>query len=274
MALHITSLNSGSNGNCYYVGNKNDAVLVDVGLSCRETEKRMKKLGLDMKTIKAIFVSHEHGDHIKGVSTLANKYGLPVFITGKTAAHGPRLIGHLAKKFTTDEPVSIGSLTITPFVKYHDAIDPHSFMISYAGVNVGVLTDIGRVCSKVTRYFKQCHAVFLESNYDETLLENGKYPIYLKNRIRGGLGHLSNKEALDLFVEHRSPALSHLLLSHLSKENNSPELAAQVFEPFANGTTVVVASRFCASEVYTITASSFLDRDRSIDQPVQLGLFE
>lgn len=97
---------------------------------------------------------------------------------------------------------------------------------------------------------------FLESNYDETLLENGKYPIYLKT-VFAVVWAICRIRALDLFVEHRSPALSHLLLSHLSKENNSPELAAQVFEPFANGTTVVVASRFCASEVYTITASSF-----------------
>ena len=91
MALYFTSLNSGSNGNCYYVGTKTDAVLIDVGLSCRETEKRMKKLGLHMKTVKAIFVSHEHGDHIKGVSTLANKYNIPVYITAKTAKNGPIL---------------------------------------------------------------------------------------------------------------------------------------------------------------------------------------
>jgi len=105
MSLFITSLNSGSNGNCYYVGNHNDAVLIDVGISCRETERRMKKLGLDIKKVKAIFVSHEHGDHIRGVSVLANKYSLPVYITEATAQHGPILIKHLSKKFTANEPV-------------------------------------------------------------------------------------------------------------------------------------------------------------------------
>src|SRR5450631_974468 len=124
MSLFITSLNSGSNGNCYYVGNGREAVLIDAGISCRETEKRMKQLGLSMKNVKAIFVSHEHTDHIKGVSTLANKYSLPVYISGITAKHGPGLIKHLTKTFTANKPVSVGELSVTAFTKQHDAADP------------------------------------------------------------------------------------------------------------------------------------------------------
>ena len=274
MALYITSLNSGSNGNCYYVGNSTDAVLIDVGLSCRETEKRMTKLGLNMSIVKAIFVSHEHGDHIKGVSTLANKYNLPVYITAKTAKNGPRLIGHISKPFTANEPVVIGALQITAFTKFHDAIDPHSFIITYNDITIGVLTDIGKVCKEVIHYFKQCSAVFLEANYDEAMLENGKYPIHLKNRIRGGLGHLSNKEALDLFIEHRSPVLSHLLLAHLSKENNSPEMAAALFEAHANETKIIVASRYQSTAVYKISPSQLQQNEKEYIIPVQLGLFE
>jgi len=274
--LFITSLNSGSNGNCYYVGNDSDAVLIDAGISCRETEKRMKQLGLSMKAIKAIFVSHEHTDHIKGVSTLANKYSLPVYITPVTAKQGPILIKHLSKTFIADEPVAIGGLTITPFTKQHDAGDPHSFIISHAGVTVGVFTDIGKPCKQVIQYFKQCHAVFLESNYDEDMLENGRYPVYLKNRIRGDHGHLSNKQALELFRMHRPPFMTHLLLSHLSKENNSPELAAREFEPHANGTAVIVASRYQATGVYKITATTIKEKKPAIafTRPLQLGLFE
>ena len=178
MSLFITSLNSGSNGNCYYIGNSNEAVLVDVGISCRETEKRMKQLGLSMKTVKAIFISHEHGDHIKGVSVLANKYSLPVYITSITAKHGPILIKHLTKEFKANEPVTIGELSVTPFTKKHDAADPHSFIITCNNVTAGVFTDIGIACTEVINYFKQCHAVFLESNYDEELLENGRYPLH------------------------------------------------------------------------------------------------
>ena len=276
MSLYITSLNSGSNGNCYYVGNEAEAVLIDVGISCRETEKRMKKLGLDIKKVKAVFVSHEHGDHIKGVSTLANKYNLPVYITTKTAVNGPRLIRHLSKTFIADEPVTIGELVITAFAKFHDAADPHSFVINYNGTRVGVITDIGKVCSEVIRYFKQCHAVFLEANYDNDLLENGRYPVYLKNRIRGGHGHISNHEALNLFINHRSSFLSHVFLSHLSKENNSPEIASALFAPHAKGTQIIIASRYSQSAVYNInplpqaakkTAMTFV-------KPSQLNLFE
>jgi len=275
MSLFIASLNSGSNGNCYYIGSSHDAVLIDVGISCRETEKRMKALGLNIKNVRAIFVSHEHGDHIKGVSTLANKYSLPVYITGKTALQGPRLIRHLSMSFIANETVQTGDLTIIPFRKQHDAADPHSFVIESKGTRIGVFTDIGEVCSEVIRYFGICHAAFLEANYDEEMLEQGKYPIHLKNRIRGGHGHLSNRQALELFLQHRSPQLSHLLLSHLSKENNSPELAMELFAPHANGTEVLVASRYTHSAVYEITSQGdpYLP-DRPVrSKPRQLGLF-
>ncbi|MBU9936997.1 MAG: MBL fold metallo-hydrolase [Ferruginibacter sp.] len=275
MALFIASLNSGSNGNCYYVGNSSEAVLIDVGISCRETEKRMKQLGLSMKTLKAIFVSHEHGDHIKGVSTLANKYSLPVYITGLTAGNGPRLIRHLSKTFVANEPVAVGQLTITPFTKNHDAVDPHSFIISHQDITVGVFTDIGTVCEQVTHYFRQCHAAFLEANYNEAMLENGGYPLHLKNRIRGDKGHLSNRQALELFLQHRPSFMSHLLLAHLSKENNSPGLVESLFKENANGTEVIVASRYQATAVYTITGMGTVETNSHAVpvKPMQLALF-
>ena len=276
MSLFIASLNSGSNGNCYYVGNHSEAVLIDVGISCRETEKRMKQLSLPMKTVKAIFVSHEHGDHIKGVSTLANKYNLPVYITSATAKHGPILIKHLVKSFTANETVNIGGLTVIPFTKKHDAIDPHSFIIRYKETTVGVFTDIGIACEQVTQYFKLCHAVFLEANYDEAMLENGRYPHHLKTRIRGGQGHLSNRQALELFIQHRPSFMTHLLLSHLSKENNSPELAEALFTKHAANTHIIVASRYQATHVYTITGEASTQQQPQVAylKPMQLALFE
>ncbi len=252
MSLNITSLNSGSNGNCYYIGNSSEAVLIDAGLSCREIENRIQQVGLSMKIVKAIFVSHEHIDHIKGVSTLANKYSLPVYITAATAQHGPRLIKHLSRVFNAHEPVHIGSLTVTGFPKLHDAADPHSFIITGSGITAGVFTDIGRACQQVIKYFSLCHAAFLEANYDETLLENGRYPTYLKNRIRGGQGHLSNTQALQIFTHHRSPFLTHLLLSHLSKDNNCAVLVKHLFTENAGGTHISVASRYEPSEVFQI----------------------
>lgn len=275
MALFFTSLNSGSNGNCYYIGNSTDAVLIDIGLSCRETEKRMRALDLSMTSVKAIFISHEHGDHIKGVSVLANKYNIPVYITKLTATNGPRLISHISKIFSADVPVQIGTLVIIPFRKQHDAADPHSFVISYNNITVGVFTDIGDNCHNVIRYFKQCHACFLEANYDEDMLENGKYPLHLKNRIRGGQGHLSNKQALDLFVQHRPPFMSHVILSHLSKENNTPQLVKELFTAHAGNITVIVASRYEATPLYSITAEGHnIPLAKPSIKPMQLGLFE
>lgn len=255
MALQIASLNSGSNGNCYYVGNDTEAVFIDAGLSCRETERRMRVLGLDMRKVKAIFISHEHADHISGMTTLSRKWNLTVFITPATHT-GTRLPlqPQLTAAFRPNEPVQIGRLSIMPFTKYHDGCDPHSFTISCEDVRVGVLTDIGRVCKEVTHHFSQCDAAFLESNYDEVMLEQGHYPYHLKNRIRGGKGHLSNREALELFKQHRPEGMSHLLLAHLSKENNDPQLALDYFRPHAGTTEVIVASRYKPSEVYTIYA--------------------
>jgi phosphoribosyl 1,2-cyclic phosphodiesterase len=273
MSLLIASLNSGSNGNCYYIGNGTDAVLVDVGISCRETEKRLKHLGLNIQTIKAIFVSHEHGDHIRGVSTFANKYHLPVYITPLTAKHGPILIKHLSKSFTAGECVLIGDLAVTAFAKHHDASDPHSFIVSCKGITAGIFTDIGLVCDNLIQHFKQCHAVFLEANYDEEMLENGRYPIHLKNRIRGGQGHLSNRQALDLFIKHRPAFMSHVLLSHLSKENNEPQLAADLFVKQAGKVKVVVASRYTASEVFSISGDPVNQPVKQYIKPLQLGLF-
>ena len=252
MSLYITSLNSGSNGNCYYVGNEREAVLVDVGISCRETETRMKRLGLSMQKVKAIFVSHEHSDHIRGIAVLAKKYRLPVYITPGTLQKGGLYLDDVLEFFHR-QPIAIGELKITPFKKLHDAADAHSFIISCGEINVGVFTDIGAVCDNLVHHFKLCHAAFLEANYDEEMLENGRYPFYLKRRIRGGYGHLSNAQALALFMEHKPAHMSHLLLAHLSKDNNCPKLVYNLFNTHARGADVVVASRFEETPVYYIS---------------------
>ncbi len=275
MSLFFTSLNSGSNGNCYYVGNSNEAVLVDAGISCRETEKRMKRLGLSMQKVKAIFISHEHGDHIKGMDVMAHKYQIPIYITKNT------LIGGRLKRnkklwvdFKAEEPIKIGDMTVHPFSKQHDASDPHSFTIECTGIKVGVFTDVGIVCDNLIKHFKECHAAFLEANYDEQMLEHGGYPLHLKNRIRGGRGHLSNHQALRLFKEHRPPFMSHLFLSHLSKENNDPELVHALFANEASKTNIVIASRYKETDVYTIGGVNQVEYKRKLsEKPAQMSLF-
>ena len=255
MPVFIASLNSGSNGNCYYVGNAHEAVLIDVGISCRETEIRMNRLGLSMKKVKAIFVSHEHSDHIRGITVLAKKYGLPVYITQQTLLKGGLFLDKVFE-FKSHHPIYIGDLQITAFKKFHDAAEPHSFVISCGNVNVGVFTDIGSVCDNLIDHFKICHAAFLEANYDEEMLENGRYPYHLKRRIRSGHGHLSNTQALSLFIDYKPAHMSHLFLAHLSKDNNCPKLVYNLFNGYARGAEIIVASRYEETPVYFIDAST------------------
>ena len=255
MPLFISSIASGSNGNCYYIGNDQEAVLVDVGITCRQVEKRMARQGLSIQSVKAIFVSHEHTDHVKGLSVLANKYQLPVYLTNGTR-RGCKLAipDRLLHSLTDKQRVKIGDLIITSFRKYHDAADPHSFVIEGEGCTVGVFTDIGRICEQLIHFFGQCDAAFLEANYDTDMLMRGRYPLFLKNRIRGGHGHLSNAEALELFTKHRPEKLSHLFLAHLSRDNNDPELAQALFQQHSNDTTIMVAGRYTETPVIEITS--------------------
>ncbi len=277
MSLFIASLNSGSNGNCYYIGNDKEAILVDAGLTCRETEKRMKHLELSMEKVKAIFISHEHGDHIRGVEVIARKYHLPVYITHATLQYSRLNIDlHLIKRFSASIPVNIGTLSVHPFPKLHDAADPHSFIISGNGVTIGVFTDIGTPCEHVITHFKQCHAAFLEANYDEDMLEQGRYPAHLKRRISGTHGHLSNSQALELFRRHKPAFMSHVFLSHLSKDNNNPELACNLFNTHRGNTNIIHASRYKETEVYHIQTQASNDKvkkHKAVVTTVQMALF-
>lgn len=230
--------------------------MIDAGISCRETEKRMSKIGLAMNRVKAIFISHEHGDHIIGLQALSKKYRLPVYISSETLQRSMiELSPELIHYFYSDKTVTIGELHITPFEKTHDAADPYSFVVENCGIKVGVLTDIGVACKRVKHYFGQCHAAFLESNYDEQMLKTGGYPLRLQKRISGGNGHLSNTEAFELFETYRSPYLSHLFLSHLSQNNNSPELALELFSAYTHILSIEVAPRNMETRVYEIAVA-------------------
>jgi phosphoribosyl 1,2-cyclic phosphodiesterase len=254
--MQFVSLNSGSNGNCYYVGNDHDAVVVDAGLSCRELLRRMQQREVDHQRIRAIFISHEHTDHIKGVDVLSRKLNVPVYITEATHRSARLTLSPaLRRSFQHNTSVQINSLLVMPFRKAHDAAEPFSFTIQSSDKVVGVFTDIGYVCNELRHHFSKCHAAFLEANYDDEMLQNGPYPYYLKKRISGNDGHLSNQQALELFIQHRAPHLSHLILSHLSRENNHPDIVYQLFQQHAQDTLIHVASRDEASPVFDLSGN-------------------
>lgn len=251
--VEICAIASGSNGNCYYIGNGEDAVLVDAGISRRQVLERMAKSGLNANKIRAIFISHEHADHFRGVRVLSKKLGVPVYMTSKTwdrSWHPDR--PEQVKVFSPGEVVKVGSFSIHTFLKNHDAAEPCSFRIEHEGMNVGVFTDIGAACNNVMEQVGLCQALFLESNYDERMLWDGPYPYHLKRRVASDHGHLSNLQASELLEKYHHPELKVVFLSHLSQENNRPDIAAAAFKTLESRFEVKLTNRYAAAEVYRL----------------------
>jgi phosphoribosyl 1,2-cyclic phosphodiesterase len=248
--IEICALASGSNGNCYYIGNEQDAVLVDAGVSAKQILLRMNSAGLDASKIRGIFISHEHTDHVSGVRVLVNRLGVRAWFSQGTfdairESERPENYGI----FIPGKSVSIKSFVVHPFLKNHDASEPCSFRIEHDDWHIGVFTDIGEACDTVRHHLRKCHALFLETNYDEKMLWGGSYPYLLKRRVASSHGHLSNDQAFELIREHAGPELLHVFLSHLSGENNRPELAEARFQSLANRFSVKLTSRSTHSEL-------------------------
>ncbi|MBN2635422.1 MAG: MBL fold metallo-hydrolase [Prolixibacteraceae bacterium] len=251
--LEICAIASGSNGNCYYIGNDNDAILIDAGISNKMILARMLEKGLDPNKIKAVFISHEHTDHMRGARVLAKRLNIPVYLTPKTyygAYKNTR--PDQPRFFNPDDKITIGEFTVVTFLKNHDASEPCSFRIEYDGKNVGVFTDIGEPCENVTQNLAQCDALFLEANYDEKMLRDGNYPWFLKTRIASRNGHLSNRQTFELLKQYAGRNLKCVFLSHLSKENNTPEIAYNEIRPLENRFQIKLTSRYEAGEIYEL----------------------
>jgi phosphoribosyl 1,2-cyclic phosphodiesterase len=224
---------------------------VDSGITTRQLLQRFQSRGLDYNKIKAVFLSHEHSDHSRGIQVLSKRHRLTIRMSKHTFYALPHSYRPMyVELFEPGESVQVGPFHVHTFLKNHDAAEPCSFRIESGGKSVGVFTDIGEPCEKVRIAMNQCHAVFIESNYDEKMLWEGSYPWPLKKRVASDVGHLSNIQALQLMLQEGHPELECIFLSHLSHENNTPALAYSVFEPFHHKTMVKLTSRFEASEVY------------------------
>lgn len=251
--VEVCAIASGSNGNCYYIGNEEEAILIDVGISCKQVLLRMEERGLDSSKLKGIFITHEHADHIRGTRVLSKKLNIPAYFT-----YGTWNMAHKSSKppfykfIHINQPLEFGSFKIHAFAKRHDANEPCSYRVELEDKNVGVMTDIGSVCENVIEHLQLCDVVYLESNYDEQLLNNGSYPWYLKNRILSDIGHLSNKQAVELIEKYGNDKLKTIFLSHLSGENNTPEIAYAAFSKLHNKYEIIKTSRHEASIVKVV----------------------
>jgi len=249
--LEICAIASGSNGNCYYIGNQSNAVLIDAGISYKQIVQRMKDRNLNPLKVKAVFITHEHSDHLSGARVFGNRLHVPIYMTPKTyyGAYKNQRPDY-PRFFNPGEIINVGDFEIHSFLKNHDASEPCSFRVQHGGKNIGVFTDIGEACENVTQHLKLCDGLFLETNYDEKMLWEGSYPWFLKKRVASDVGHLSNKQAFDLLHSHSGENLKCVFLSHISKENNSPEIAHNSMLPLFPRFEVKLTSRYEAGEVY------------------------
>jgi len=228
MGLKLCALASGSSGNCIFVGSDSTNILIDAGLSCRETLRRLEEVGVDASTIRAICLTHEHSDHRSGLVALQRKMGVPLYVnTGTLEAieQDGQCAGLPWNVFATGSAFEIGNLLIEPFSVPHDSYEPVGFVVSADGARAGIVTDMGVATGVVRQRLKDCHMVVIEANHDEDLLKEADRPWSLKQRIRGRQGHLSNAQAGELIAGIAGPNLHAVFLAHLSSDCNTPALA-------------------------------------------------
>lgn len=223
--MRFAFLGSGSRGNGTLIEEGGTCVLVDCGFSVKETEQRLARLGKTVEDISAVLVTHEHGDHIKGVGALARKYKLPVWATQGTLAAGRLGEGVRPEIICSHTVFAIDAIEIQPFPVPHDAREPCQFVFGNGARRLGLLTDTGSTTPHIQGLLSGCDALILECNHDPDLLAQGEYPPALKQRVGGRHGHLSNGQAGDLLGKIDTGRLKHLVAAHLSEKHNTPELA-------------------------------------------------
>jgi phosphoribosyl 1,2-cyclic phosphodiesterase len=229
MEILAIALQSGSNGNCIYVEAGGVKLLFDAGINGKQAETRLAAHGRDIREIDALIISHDHGDHIRHAGVYQRKFGLPLYVTQKTydVAVKRHPLGRLAdvRFFSSDGIFQFGGVSVEAISTPHDASDGAAFVISSGRKRLGIMTDLGHIFDGLPEALESLDAVFLESNYDPEMLETGLYPAFLKKRIKGPQGHLSNIEAAELLKATSVPRLKWACLSHLSEQNNSAALA-------------------------------------------------
>ncbi len=230
MSFSFCVLASGSSGNCIYVASDTTRLLIDAGLSCRETGRRLAEIGGRLEDIQAICLTHNHSDHTSGLKVLHARYGVKLYANAGTCdvLAADQALKPLAwSVFTNGEAFDIGDIRVEPFSVPHDAADPVGFILEAGGVRIGIATDIGVPTHLVRERLRSCRALVMEANHDERLLEQANRPWSLKQRIAGRQGHLSNRAAAQMIAEIAGAGLTHVFLAHLSSDCNRPDLALE-----------------------------------------------
>lgn len=227
--MRFSVIASGSGGNACYVETDHSRVMIDAGLSCRELLRRLEHIGVDGSRLDALFITHEHADHIRGAGPLSRRFDIPLFATASTLKKASKTLGNLSAPVViqTGQTLTINDLFIETFTKCHDAADPIGVVMAYNGTRLGLLTDVGRPTALVMDRLQGCHGLIIEFNHDEQMLEEGPYPLELKRRIRGADGHLSNHQAGELLEGLLHDELRLVVLAHMSDSNNHPHKAVE-----------------------------------------------
>lgn len=231
-SFRFFSLGSGSSGNCYFLGNREYGILIDAGIGIRTINKALTEYGTSLSRIRAVLVTHDHADHIKTVGCLGTKYNIPVYATQRVhqgierSRYTPVKIGNHSKKIIElEQAFVIEDFSITSFEVPHDSIENTGFHLDFKGQQFLLVTDVGRITPTIEKYARNANHIVFEANYDDDMLRNGAYPKYLKERICSGMGHISNKLSAQFLAEIYSDRLKNIWLCHLSKDNNTPQLA-------------------------------------------------
>lgn len=229
MSIEFTTLASGSKGNSIYIGTEDTKILIDAGLSGSKIDSALNNINLSLENIDAIFVTHEHSDHIESIGVISRKYNIPIYATEGTWNSIPERIGKILKSnkrlVYKDEGILLNDIFIHSFQVPHDAKEPVCYSVIHNNVKICVVTDIGHITRDIIENMRHCSGLVLESNHDINMVKNSDYPQVVKERILGKYGHISNETCGKLLACIMNDKLKNVFLSHLSQDNNTPELA-------------------------------------------------
>ncbi len=258
--MKFSVLGSGSKGNSVYLENSGTGILIDAGFSGKEVANRLQSIGRDLSDITALCITHEHGDHIRGVGVISRRCKIPVYGNRATFKAAAKHLGKLHRQieFETGESVRIGELRVRSFRISHDTVDPVGFVVSSGKYSVGYCTDTGKVSHLIGRRLARCNGLILECNHNLQMLKNGPYPLPLQQRVRSKSGHLSNEDAAAFLADLMGKQLDIVVLAHLSETNNNPELAKNaVMEAVQDwgDTELVIAPQHQATPLFPLDKS-------------------